>query len=180
MAGPTIHEEPISTANVLALVLAETKRQDDMRESQAARTSEVSTLAREYEQKLRDAEVRRVDGILVAESQRLDALLDAQKNDVAIANEKSAAQAATLAAQLVASAEAVRTQVSTTAAAMAAQTGTPRESLEKRLVLVEQNQYLGAGETMIRTAGRQQSQWVVGVVIGACLVIAEILSRLLR
>src|ERR1017187_645610 len=156
------------TSNVLSLVEAAIRRQDDLRSAENRRVDELhqqrTTCDREEAvlidrervlqfQNLKDlatAESKRIDAITLAESRRLDALLAAARNDVTLASEKAGAQAATLASSVASSAEALRNQVATTSAATTTLINQLRDSLEKRLQAVEQNQYQAGGASMQR------------------------------
>lgn len=164
------------TANVLSLVAAaitrqddlraiENKRIDDLRNQQVHYEGELQKVRESAQQQLAAGEANRINAITLAESRRIDALLAAAKTDVALASEKAGAQAATLAQQVANSAEALRAQVAAQAASTTSLITQLRESIEKRLQLVEQNQYQTGGVNMQRTEGRQQSQWLIGIVI---------------
>lgn len=86
---------PDPTANVLALVAAAIRRQDDLRESEARHSREMSTVRAEYEGKLRSAE-----------TQRIDAIRAVDVGNVQRAAEVQSGVAAALAAQLAATATA--------------------------------------------------------------------------
>src|ERR1700730_14653554 len=81
------------TANVLALVGAETKRQDDLRAAEAKRVSDLDAQAEKFHSKLEaqrqffESEARK------AEAGRIDSLLAADKANVALALAKQEAQA---------------------------------------------------------------------------------------
>lgn len=133
------------TANVKELVQMEVehqrelatrdqKRQDDLRD-QAERFNEKLYA----ERRITDTEARK------AEAGRIDALLVANTNNVALALEKQGAQA---------------------------------QAQDKRIAALEQNQYQGVGATGQRAEGRQQSQWVIGIIIGGVLALITILLRL--
>lgn len=94
------------TQNVLDLVAAEARRQDDLREAEARRLDGNAALRAYYDELLRQAESRRIDANRSA--------------DVAVvtrAVEVSAQSAAALATSVTASADAMRAQVSATATA---------------------------------------------------------------
>jgi hypothetical protein len=183
------------TANVLSLVSAAITRQDDLRIAENRRLEDLRNQQLAFDDKfeveldktrnlqfqaLKDlalAESNRVDAINLAESRRLDALLAAATNNVALASEKAGAQAATLAASVASSAEALRSQVATTSNATTTLITQLRESLEKRLTLVEQNQYQAGGANMQRTEGREQSQWIIGLIIGAVISVVGLVVK---
>jgi hypothetical protein len=73
------------TQNVLNLVAAETKRQDDLRAAEGRRLDELRAQAERYQNDLRD-QVEKYQGKLDrAEANRIDALLAANTNSVALA-----------------------------------------------------------------------------------------------
>ena len=98
------------TANVISLVQAETRRQDDLRIAhqnlQAQEILRLDDLAKLREQHA--AELR------IAESARIDAIRAVDQGNVTRASEVAAAQATALASQLQVSAEALRAQVEAT------------------------------------------------------------------
>jgi hypothetical protein len=178
------------TANVLSLVAAAIARQDDLRNAEFKRIDDLLKLRAECaheltevhlkaQQDLMAAESKRIDAITLAESRRIDALLAAATNNVALASEKAGAQAQTLAASVASSAEALRNQVATTSAATTTLITQVRESLEKRLQIVEQNQFAAGGAAGQRTESRGTSQWAIGIVITVAIVLAQIFTKLL-
>jgi 23S rRNA pseudoU1915 N3-methylase RlmH len=122
---------------------AEFKRIDNLREMESKCAAEVDALR----EKLVGAESRRIDAVNLAESRRLDAGALEQKAAVTLAARDSTTTAQTLATQL--------TQL--------------RESLEKRLQLLEQNQYLGGGAAAQRVESRGTSQWTIALIVTAVL-----------
>src|ERR1035437_6739601 len=142
------------TTNVLSLVEAAIRRQDDLRSAENRRVDDLhqqrSTCDREeavlidreralqfqFLKDLATAESKRVDAITLAESRRLDALLAAARNDVTLASEKAGAQAATLAASVASSAEALRNQVALTSISTTTLNNQVGESLNKRITVV--------------------------------------------
>src|ERR1039458_6706070 len=94
------------TPNVLDLVRAETKRQDDLRRAEAQHNREVATIRHDYEQQLRqadryEADVRSKyeDRLREKETQRLDAIRTVDVANVESARVLSEARANTLATQ---------------------------------------------------------------------------------
>jgi len=155
------------TANTLALVEAAIKRQDDLRSAEALRISEllekneeITGLQIKFQQELALAESKRVDALALAESRRIDALLTTAQNAVNLAALKADAQAQTLASTVANSAEALRTQVA--AAAETTATATLRDTLDKRITSLEQNQYQTGGRNAEKTENKQTSQWTFG------------------
>lgn len=110
LAGPGVDSQGRQvldpTKNVLDLVDAAIKRQDDLREQEAKHSREIDALRADYENKLR-----------LAETARIDAIRAVDVGAVSRAAEVSATQAATLAAQVATSAETLRVSVQTAATA---------------------------------------------------------------
>jgi hypothetical protein len=179
------------TANVLSLVAAAIQRQDDLRAAEFKRMDdlreqsekcqhEVRAVELQAQKDLASAESKRIDAIAMAESRRLDALLAAATNAVALASEKAGAQAATLATAVASSAEALRNQVTATSAATSTLITQVKDSLEKRLQIVEQNQFAAGGASLQQATGRQSNQWTIALIVGACLGIAQVISHFLK
>ena len=106
------------TKNVLQLVEAAIARQDDLRESESRHIRELAAVRAEYDTQLRDADQEKAalratyeDQLRKQESARIDAIRAVDVGAVTRAAEVSAAQAATLATQQQASADALRGQV---------------------------------------------------------------------
>lgn len=192
------HDDPVApliplidpTANVLSHVAAAVKRQDDLRaaeekylELEVRRlddlrqlhekcAAEISAVHLQAQTDLARAEQDRINALTLAESRRLDALLSTQQAAVALASEKSAAQAATLAQQVVTSSQALQAQVAQI-----------RDGVEGRLSRLEQSRYETGGRDTQRdvqqTEGRQNSQWIIGLVAGSAVgLLALVLSIL--
>lgn len=149
------------TKNVLDLVRAEAKRQDDLRDMEAHHAHQMAEMRASYEDKLR-----------TTETQRLDAIRAVDRDAVTRAAEVSATQAQTLAATVSTSAEALRGQVEaqriTTAEALANALG-PLASRIDSLLTAQANQ---AGEKTAQGENRTQSNWSTSTtvaVIGAGL-----------
>lgn len=148
-AGPSTdrHNEPVidPTKNVLDLVAAETKRQDDMREGFEKRVIEMIELRADYDEKLRKAE-----------SDRIDAIRAVDVGNVQRAAEVQATQALALANQVVATANALETKLSATVA-----------PLQTRIDDLTRVQYEGVG-----SKGQQQETREVGASTGLWIGIA--------
>jgi hypothetical protein len=158
--GPVI--DP--TTNVLNLVDAAIRRQDDLREADNRRLTEIAELRAEYDEKLRRAETARIDAIRAV--------------DVGAVNraaEVSAQQAMTLAAQVATSAETLRAQVA--AAATAAVTGLAAalEPIQKDIADLRKTQYEQAGQKAqvgeTRQRGAGVGLWIGLAVAGAGFVL---------
>src|ERR1035437_8272367 len=108
------------SVNVLALVAADTRRQDDLREAESAHVREIVNLRASYDNELRASETARINAIRAVDV-----------GDVAAAAQVQATQATTLAAQVASSAEAMRTQVETTRLQLQAQYSAALEPIIK-------------------------------------------------
>lgn len=190
VAGPRMDTPPDKiplidpTANVLQLVAKETQRQDDLRQADARRQDdlgkirsshirEIDAIRSKAQRDLANAETKRVNALALAERLRLDALLVQQKADVALANEKTGATAATLAQQVLTVAEAMRQQVAMTTAASATQMDTMRKTFDDRVTMLERARYEGGGRDEQRTEGRQGNQWVIGLVVAIIAIVVS-------
>jgi hypothetical protein len=122
------------TANVLDLVEAAIKRQDDLRDLESRHIREVSRLRAEYEDMLREAETKRIDAIRAV--------------DVGAVNraaEVAALQATTLAGQVAQSAETLRTQVAAAATAATVALAAALEPIQKDIADLRRAQYEAQG-----------------------------------
>jgi hypothetical protein len=133
------------TANVLSLVAAETKRQDDLRAAEAKRVSDLNEQSEKFNEKLEEQRRFFETEAKKAEAGRIDSLLAADKANVALALAKQEAQA---------------------------------QAQDKRIAALEQNQYQGVGAGTQRGESRQQSQWIIGVIIGLIVALAEVAGRM--
>jgi hypothetical protein len=126
---------PDPTFNVRELVSLEVKRLNDLRAAETTRINELMSLRADYTEKL-----------VVAEAKRIDAIRAVDVNAVAIANERSAAQAIVLANQVSTSAETLRALVATTAATTGQQSTLIFNQLIDRIASLEKAQYEGVGK----------------------------------
>jgi hypothetical protein len=139
------------TENVISLVQAAMRRQDDLRDLADAHATAMAQLRADYDEKLRLAETDRIDRI-----RAVDVAAVSRAADVA------AAAAAALAAQVVTSAETLRAQVAATAAASRADLANSLEPLQKDIRDLRDSQSRGQG-------GKEQtadSRLNLGTIIG--------------
>jgi hypothetical protein len=156
IAGPAYAQDKLAidpTENVKALSEAAQKRQDDLRalgdvvnEQRAAHLKEIMSVRAEYEDKLRNAEAKRIDAIRLVDS-----------NSISVANERAVATATALAktvqdsaqvlsAQATKSADDLRQLVSTTAAESNRNLQQKFEDITKRISALEQAGAEGIGK----------------------------------
>ena len=122
------------TQNVLDLVAAAIKRQDDLREAESRHVREIANLRAEYIAELRQAEARRIDAIRAVDV-----------GAVQQAAQVSATQATTLAAQVATSAETLRTQVQAAATAATVALAAALEPIQKDIADLRRAQYEAQG-----------------------------------
>jgi hypothetical protein len=130
------------TANVYALVEAETKRQNDLREALELRIAdggqhirELLALDRAHAAEIRDLETKRLDAIRAVDQAQIQRAAEVQ-----------ATAALALQAQVVTSAETVRTQQATFAQSFTDALTNAIKPLADTLAIVQQQQNLQAGE----------------------------------
>lgn len=167
------------TANVLSHVEAAVTRLDDLRDAEGRRVDGLrsalierlhleidhvkeladvaASLRADHAKEIRLMESARVDAVSRSESGRIDALLAAAKADIALASEKTAAANNTLANTVIATADTLRKQVDTTTASTMELINTMRETFDRRVSSVEQNQYAGGGSERAERESRGQS-----------------------
>jgi hypothetical protein len=151
------------TANVIAILEAAVKRQDDLREKESLHAREMADLRSHYEELLR-----------VKETERIDAIRAVDVGAVNRAAEVSAAQATTLAAQLVATAEASRVQVAAAASAQVTSLTAALEPIQKDIRDLRDAQSRGQGgkEQVTETRGGNALSLQLAAVIIAAASIA--------
>jgi hypothetical protein len=174
------------TANVLQLVEAAIKRQDDLRAAEAKHVAEVLRLR--GEQRVQDLEHVKELGELrayhaqelrQAEAARIDAIRAVDVGNVQRAAEVQATQASALAAQVVASAEALRNQVASAASAASIALAAALEPVQKDIADLRRAQYEAQGQKAQVVETRASSGAVVGYIvggIGALVAVATLLT----
>ena len=123
------------TANVIAILEAAVKRQDDLRSLEAQCLRETIDLRADYDEKLR-----------VSESARIDAIRAVDQGNVTRASEVAAAQATALAAQLQVSAEALRAQVEATRITTADTLAAALSPIQNDVAVLREVQFRQQGE----------------------------------
>jgi hypothetical protein len=168
------------TKNVLDLVNAAIARVDDLRESETRHQTEVARLL-----------VDRVEAMMKAESNRIDAIRAVDVDAVRKDSMASAVQAATLAAQQTQTAEALRTQVAAAASASNVALAAALEPIIKDVSELRRAQYEAQGQkTQIvetQAKGGTASSWlglIIAASIGACTLVlgvaAVVISVIMR
>lgn len=148
------------TYNVMKLVEAEAKRQDNLREAEARRLDELSKAEVRRLDELSKAEVRRIDEqtvlragfdakLAAAESKRIDDIRAVDVAAVAVATTQANERATVLASQVAASAETLRALVDSRAAAAAEQYNQLSSVLSARISLIEKQMYEGQGKQTV-------------------------------
>lgn len=154
--------------NVKALQEAATARQDDLRMAEGRRidelraleeryTREMSRQRMEFQRDIAKAESKRIDANAIADSRRLDNLIEGVKNGVALAAAKAELTATNLAERVDTSAKVLAQQVVDTAAVLREAAATAQRTTDARLAALEQSRFTIAGATAEQGEGRQQS-----------------------
>jgi len=138
------------------LRLAESIRIDQLMEAERKRVNEILALRAEYENKLS-----------IGERRRIDAIRSVDVSAVGVASERASAQAAVLATQVTASADALRALVATTATAQATQLSAITNQITDRLSSLEKSQYEKAGSG---TGMRDMYGWIFGFIMAAVTI----------
>ena len=153
--GPAtdVHGRPVQdpTANVLENLQTAVRRLDDLRDALNSKVSdalehskEVAALRAEYDEKLRDAETKRIDAIRAVD-----------QGNVTRASEVAAAQATALASQLQVSAEALRAQVEATRITTADTLAAALQPIQNDVAVLREVQFRQQGE---KTANVETTQ----------------------
>lgn len=156
------------TANVLNLVEAAIKRQDDLRTAESRHVREVALLRAEYAGELRQAETERINAIRQVDVEAVQRAAEVQANQQTI-----------LANQVSAAAEAMRTQVAAAATAAATALGAALEPIIKDIADLRRAQYEAQGQkTQVvekQAQGQNTGLWI-GIVVSVCLVMASLVG----
>jgi hypothetical protein len=153
------------TKNVLDLVEAAIKRQDDLREMESMHVREIAQLRAEYQAELREAE-----------SARIDAIRAVDVGAVNRAAEVAAQQAQTLATQVATSAETLRNQVAAAASAQTVALAAALEPIIKDIADLRRAQYEAQGQRTQVVEQRASTGAIAGYFIGAVGVIATFIT----
>jgi len=137
------------TVNVRALIAAATRRTDDLREQESHHVRDVIKLRSDYDDKLRDAE-----------SKRIDAIRAVDVGAVAAAAQVAESRATTLATQVATSAEAMRVQVAATATAASVGLTAALEPIQKDIADLRRVQYEAVGgKEQVTTSQAKTGSW---------------------
>ena len=165
--GPSTdrHNDPVvdPTQNVLDLVEAAIKRQDDLRDAELSHVKELATVRALHAKELREAEAARIDAIRAV--------------DVGAVNraaEVATTQAATLAAQVATSAETLRNQVQAAATAQTVALAAALEPVQKDIADLRRVQYEAVGGKSQVSETREQSG-LSGMWIGVAVAVMSLL-----
>lgn len=135
------------TKNVLDLVEAGMKRQDDLREQSAGHLMKMAELRADYDEKLRNAETARIN-----------AIREVDVSNVTRAAEAQSALATTLAASVVSSAEALRNQVAAAATTAATSLGAALVPIQESIADLRRAQYEAQGQKTQVTETRSAAE----------------------
>lgn len=126
------------TDNVMKLVEAANRRQDDLRNAESLRSREVADLRAEHAKEIREIESRRLDAI-----RQVDVAAAKTEADRAL----TAIQA--LATKAAIDAENIRTALNATAATIAKQTSDTVGEITTRIAALEKSNYEGQGRSKV-------------------------------
>jgi hypothetical protein len=155
------------TRNVLDLVSATERRQDDLRELEAKHVRELSQLRADHAEKLR-----------LGEAARIDAIRAVDVGAVNRAAEVATTQAATLASQVAVSAETLRTQVAAAASAATIALAAALEPVQKDIADLRRAQYEAQGQktqVVERQAESAGSGMVIGLVVSGMALFVSLM-----
>jgi len=151
--APTLAPDP--TSNVLNLVDAAIRRQDDLRKSDHDHMRETVRMQADFEETMRNTVQKYQEKLDNAESKRIDAIRMVDVSAVAAAATVQETRAGTLAGQVAQSADAMRVTVAATA--QAAQEGLTRalDPIQKDIAELRKAQYEAMGQKaqVIETRG---------------------------
>lgn len=176
--GVDIHGMPVldPTQNVMDLVNAAIKRQDDLRTQESLHLREIIVLERAHTAMLRELDTQ----LRHQEAARIDAIRAVDVGNVTRAAEVAATQAATLASQVTSAAEAMRNQVGAATAAAQQNLATSLEPIQTAINDLRKAQYEQAGLKYAQTEGKESNQWVIGAVIAAVGMVVVLIQLVLH
>jgi hypothetical protein len=177
------------TKNVLDLVEAAIKRQDDLRGESDKHQEQMAALRHSHQDQLASLRAEYDDKLRKAESERIDAIRAVDVGNVAAAAAVSATQATTLAAQVATSAETLRNQVAAAATASTVALGAALDPIQKDIADLRRAQYEQQGQRAQVVEGREVSGarganiglWIAGgaAIIGFFLTVAAIVVTII-
>lgn len=148
--GPAVDRtgQPVvdPTQNVLDLVNAAIRRQDDLREMQSAHVTQLGQLREDHARYITELRAQYGTELRQAETARIDAIRAVDVGAVNRAAEVSATQAATLATQVATSAEALRGQVEAARQQTATALAAALEPIQKDIQDLRRAQYEAQGQ----------------------------------
>ena len=155
------------TENVLNLVGAAIRRQDDLREAHTKHVEKLDEVREYYRQEIREAEAKRIDAIRAVD-------VNAAQQQVSVAEIRASA----LASQVAAAAEAQRNQVSAAATAFEQRLNQALAPIQEAVADLRRVQYEQQGQRAqvveSRGAGeenRSQATLIMGIVLGVVTLI---------
>jgi hypothetical protein len=151
------------TENVLALVEAAVKRQDDLRYLESEHIREVMRLRASFTERWQQQEAARIDAIRAVDI-----------TAVSRAAEVSATQTMTLATQVASAAEAMRVQVAAAAVAAANNLTTALAPIQLAVNELRKSQYEMQGQRVAKLETKDNSQWITVLIIGVVFSVIQI------
>ena len=134
------------TQNVLDLVAAAIKRQDDLREAESRHVREMAEQRDKFQRDISDLRANFAATLARAETERINAIRAVDVQAVQQASTVQETRATALAAQVAASAEAMRSQVAAAAQAAATSLAAALEPVQKDIADLRRAQYEAQGQ----------------------------------
>jgi len=154
------------TENVLALVEAAVRRQDDLRVQESQHVREIMGLRAQFDTEYRNQESNRVNAIRAVDVAA-----------VVRAAEVANLQATTLATQVATAAEATRGAMVTMANNFNTALASSIAPLQEAINDLRRTQYEQQGQKQQKTEGREVNQWAIGIMLagaGLVMVIVQV------
>ena len=180
------HNEPVwdPSRNVMDLVTAAIKRQDDLRAAESAHIREVQQRESDHVRELLELRAQFAKDLRDTETARIDAIRAVDVGAVNRAAEVAATQATTLASQVATSAETLRTQVAAAASAATIALAAALEPVQKDIADLRRAQYEAQGQKtqVVETRGASGNTMAVLGVVGLLLaiIISIVMPLILR
>ena len=157
------------SANVLDLVQAAIRRQDDLRDMSVT-----------YQEKLADLRDQHARELRIAEAERINAIRAVDVSAVQSAATVSATTASTLAAQVATSAETLRTQVAAAATASTVALAAALEPIQKDIADLRRVQYETAGGKTQTVEARDELRGNTGTITLILFSVSIVLTIVLH
>jgi hypothetical protein len=164
------------TANVLQLVEAAMQRQDDLRSAEFRRIDDLFMQERRHRAEMRELTNTQLEARLVAEKERVNALLSASAAATALDRTRAELTASALAERVETSARTLSAQVDATAKAAESAVAAAAIALNARIAPLEQFRFEQGGAKLQQVEGKADNRWVLAVVISIPSFILSVIA----